>query len=82
MGESVCEGVISLYVVAVHASVPSLTCSLRLTAGQAEVELKDFSPYYRKQFSIARFSQVEDDLQQHKEKTTQLLKQRVRINVN
>lgn len=79
---SVCEGFISLYVAAVHASVASLTRSLRLTAGQAEAELKDFSPYYRKQFSIARFSQVEDDLQQHKEKITQLLKQRVRINVN
>ncbi|XP_027145723.1 protein Niban 1a [Larimichthys crocea] len=44
--------------------------------GQAEAELKDFSPYYRKQFSVARFSQVEDDLEQHKEKITQLLQQR------
>ncbi|KAM3620133.1 uncharacterized protein V6R79_018690 [Siganus canaliculatus] len=44
--------------------------------GQAEAELKAFSPYYRKQFSVARFSQVEDDLEQHKEKITQLLKQR------
>uniref|UniRef100_A0A8P4G0Z8 Niban apoptosis regulator 1a n=1 Tax=Dicentrarchus labrax TaxID=13489 RepID=A0A8P4G0Z8_DICLA len=45
--------------------------------GQAEAELKAFSPYYRKQFSVARFSQVEDDLEQNKEKITQLLKQRV-----
>ncbi|XP_041648210.1 protein Niban 1a [Cheilinus undulatus] len=44
--------------------------------GQAEAELKEFSPYYRKQFSVARFSQVEDDLEQNKEKSTQLLKQR------
>ncbi|XP_044056675.1 protein Niban 1a isoform X2 [Siniperca chuatsi] len=44
--------------------------------GQAEAELKEFSPYYRKQFSVARFSQVEDDLEQHKEKITQLLQQR------
>ncbi|XP_040895978.1 protein Niban 1a [Toxotes jaculatrix] len=44
--------------------------------GQAEAQLKAFSPYYRKQFSVARFSQVEDDLEQHKEKITQLLKQR------
>uniref|UniRef100_UPI0037E8EEA8 protein Niban 1-like n=1 Tax=Semicossyphus pulcher TaxID=241346 RepID=UPI0037E8EEA8 len=44
--------------------------------GQAEAELKEFSPYYRKQFSLARFSQVEDDLEQHKEKITQLLKDR------
>ncbi|XP_029905283.1 protein Niban 1a [Myripristis murdjan] len=44
--------------------------------GQAEAELKQFSPYYRKQFSVAHFSQVEDDLEQQKEKITQLLKQR------
>ncbi|KAM3875835.1 protein Niban 1a [Diretmus argenteus] len=44
--------------------------------GQAEAELKEFSPYYRKQFSVAHFSQVEDELEQHKEKITQLLKQR------
>ncbi|XP_076582897.1 protein Niban 1-like [Chaetodon auriga] len=44
--------------------------------GQAEAELKEFSPYYRKQFSVAHFSQVEDDLEQHKEKITQLLRQR------
>ncbi|XP_071342673.1 protein Niban 1a [Trachinotus anak] len=44
--------------------------------GQAEAELKEFSPCYRKQFSVARFSQVEDDLEQHKEKMTQLLRQR------
>ncbi|KAM9358278.1 protein Niban 1-like [Symphorus nematophorus] len=44
--------------------------------GEAEAALKEFSPYYRKQFSVARFSQVEDDLEQHKEKITQLLKHR------
>nr|XP_040039517.1 protein Niban 1a [Gasterosteus aculeatus aculeatus] len=44
--------------------------------GRAEAELREFSPYYRKQFSLARFSKVEDDLEQHKEKITQLLKQR------
>ncbi|XP_023119189.3 protein Niban 1a isoform X2 [Amphiprion ocellaris] len=44
--------------------------------GQAEAELKEFSPYYRKQFSVAWFSQVEDDLEQHKQKITHLLKQR------
>ncbi|XP_020510595.3 protein Niban 1a [Labrus bergylta] len=44
--------------------------------GQAEAELKAFSPYYRKQFSVARFSQVEDDLEQQKEQTRQLLKHR------
>ncbi|XP_034003200.1 protein Niban 1a isoform X1 [Trematomus bernacchii] len=44
--------------------------------GQAETTLKEFSPYYRKQFSVARFSQVEDDLEQRKEKIMQLLKQK------
>ncbi|XP_074523501.1 protein Niban 1-like isoform X2 [Halichoeres trimaculatus] len=44
--------------------------------GQAQAELKEFSPYYRKQFSVARFSQVEDDLEPQKEKMTQLLKHR------
>uniref|UniRef100_A0AAX7T679 Niban 1/2/3 domain-containing protein n=1 Tax=Astatotilapia calliptera TaxID=8154 RepID=A0AAX7T679_ASTCA len=37
---------------------------------------REFSPYYRKQFSVAQFSQVEDDVEQHKQKITQLLKQR------
>ncbi|XP_030584250.1 protein Niban 1a [Archocentrus centrarchus] len=44
--------------------------------GQAEAVLKEFSLYYRKQFSVAWFSQVEDDLGQQKQKITQLLKQR------
>lgn len=57
--------------------VPNLSLCLS-AADQAEAELKDFSPYYRRQFSVAHFSQVEDDLEQHKEKITQLLKQRVR----
>uniref|UniRef100_A0A3Q3R6K3 Niban 1/2/3 domain-containing protein n=1 Tax=Monopterus albus TaxID=43700 RepID=A0A3Q3R6K3_MONAL len=47
---------------------------LCVCAGQAEAELRDFSPYYRKQVSVARCSQVEDELEQHKEKITQLLK--------
>uniref|UniRef100_A0A8C2XD13 Niban apoptosis regulator 1a n=1 Tax=Cyclopterus lumpus TaxID=8103 RepID=A0A8C2XD13_CYCLU len=54
----------------------SSSSSLCVPAGQAEAELKEFSPYYTKQFSLARFSEVEDDLEQHKEKITQLLKQR------
>ena len=59
-----------------------LSSPLCICAGQAEAELKDFSPYYRKQFSVARFAEVEDDLEQHKEKITQLLQQRVRLNVS
>ncbi|XP_014896718.1 protein Niban 1a [Poecilia latipinna] len=44
--------------------------------GQAEAELSDFAPYYRKQFSVARFAQVEDELQQNKQQITQLLEQK------
>ncbi|CAL8306654.1 unnamed protein product [Lota lota] len=43
---------------------------------QVESELKAFSPYYRKQYSVTHFSRVEDELEQNKQKTTQLLKQR------
>ncbi|XP_068176338.1 protein Niban 1a [Antennarius striatus] len=42
---------------------------------EAEVELKNFSPYFRKQFAVAHFCQVEEDLENHEEKKTQLLKQ-------
>uniref|UniRef100_A0A8D3AY53 Niban apoptosis regulator 1a n=2 Tax=Scophthalmus maximus TaxID=52904 RepID=A0A8D3AY53_SCOMX len=44
--------------------------------GQAEAELQEFRPYYRKQFSVARLSEVEDDLQQQQQKITQLLRHR------
>ncbi|TNM87748.1 hypothetical protein fugu_005969 [Takifugu bimaculatus] len=44
--------------------------------GQVQAELKDFSPYYRRQFSVARFLQVEDDLEQREQKITQLLLQK------
>ncbi|XP_077439268.1 protein Niban 1a isoform X2 [Vanacampus margaritifer] len=43
---------------------------------QAEAKLEEFSPYYRKQFSVAWFSQLEDELEQQKENITHLLKQR------
>lgn len=55
------------------------TCPVCRPAGEAEAELKAFSPYYKKQYSTACFCQFEDDLEQHKEKMTQLLKQRVRV---
>uniref|UniRef100_M3ZTD0 Niban apoptosis regulator 1a n=1 Tax=Xiphophorus maculatus TaxID=8083 RepID=M3ZTD0_XIPMA len=44
--------------------------------GQAQAELNDFAPYYRKQFSVARFAQVEDELEQNQQQITQLLKQK------
>ncbi|CAL8349764.1 unnamed protein product [Gadus morhua 'NCC'] len=44
--------------------------------GQAESELKAFSPFYRNQYSVTHFSRVEDELEQQKQKATQLLKQR------
>lgn len=52
-------------------------CVLCVMTDQVEAELREFSPYYRKQFSVAWFNKVEDDLEQNKQKTTQLLKQRV-----
>ncbi|KAM3850480.1 protein Niban 1-like [Diretmus argenteus] len=61
------------YLADIFECMNALNASLQ---GQAEAELKEFSPYYRKQFSVAHFSQVEDELEQHKEKITQLLKQR------
>ncbi|XP_027867659.1 protein Niban 1a [Xiphophorus couchianus] len=44
--------------------------------GQAQAELNDFAPYYRKQFLVARFAQVEDELEQNQQQITQLLKQK------
>lgn len=46
-------------------------------ADKAEAELQNFSPYYRGQYSAARFAQVEEDLEPRKEKITQLLQQKV-----
>lgn len=53
------------------------SCPICLAAGQAEAELKDFSPYFKGQYSAARFAQVEEDLEPNKEKIRQLLKQKV-----
>ncbi|MBN3302326.1 NIBAN protein, partial [Amia calva] len=44
--------------------------------GRAEAELKNFSPHYRRQYSVAFFSQLHDEVEQHKTAQTQLLKQR------
>ncbi|XP_043984330.1 protein Niban 1a isoform X2 [Gambusia affinis] len=44
--------------------------------GQAQAELNDFAPYYRKQYSVARFGQVEDELEQNQQQITQLLRQK------
>ncbi|XP_061749248.1 protein Niban 1-like isoform X3 [Nerophis ophidion] len=43
---------------------------------QAKAELKEFSPYYRKQFSVEWFSQLQYELQQQKEEMVHLLQQR------
>uniref|UniRef100_A0A673X1T4 Niban apoptosis regulator 1b n=1 Tax=Salmo trutta TaxID=8032 RepID=A0A673X1T4_SALTR len=45
-------------------------------AGRAEAELKNFSPHYRQQYFVAFFSQLQEEVEQHKETHTQLLKQR------
>ncbi|KAJ7986250.1 hypothetical protein DPEC_G00338000 [Dallia pectoralis] len=42
----------------------------------AEATLKEFSPHYRRQHPVAFFSHVCDELEQQKEKKTQLLKQK------
>uniref|UniRef100_A0A673VZB7 Niban apoptosis regulator 1a n=1 Tax=Salmo trutta TaxID=8032 RepID=A0A673VZB7_SALTR len=39
-------------------------------------ELKEFGPHYRTQYSVVFFSQIQDELEQPKEKIKQLLKQR------
>ncbi|XP_038859238.1 protein Niban 1-like [Salvelinus namaycush] len=45
-------------------------------SGRAEAELKNFSPHYRQQYFVAFFSQLQEEVEQHKETHTQLLKQR------
>uniref|UniRef100_A0A8C7IN15 Niban apoptosis regulator 1b n=1 Tax=Oncorhynchus kisutch TaxID=8019 RepID=A0A8C7IN15_ONCKI len=47
-----------------------------LIGGRAESELKNFSPHYRQQYFVAFFSQLQEEVEQHKETHTQLLKQR------
>ncbi|NP_001138263.1 protein Niban 1a [Danio rerio] len=43
---------------------------------QVDEKLKDFTPIYRKQYSVAYCSQIKDELEQRKEEHTQFLKQR------
>ncbi|KAK7879671.1 hypothetical protein WMY93_033607 [Mugilogobius chulae] len=43
---------------------------------EAEAELRRFAPFYRKQFCVARFNEVQSEQQQ--EQTLQLLRQKVR----
>ncbi|XP_067086696.1 protein Niban 1a [Osmerus mordax] len=44
--------------------------------GRAEADLQEFSPHYRRQYSVASFSKVQEELQQGKTKITHLLLQR------
>ncbi|XP_035390306.1 protein Niban 1 isoform X2 [Electrophorus electricus] len=44
--------------------------------GRTEAELKNFSPHYRSQYSVAFFSQVQDEVEQQQTGQTQLLKQK------
>nr|XP_023662194.1 protein Niban-like isoform X1 [Paramormyrops kingsleyae] len=44
--------------------------------GQTEAKLKNFSPHYRRQYLVTFFSQVQDEVEQHKTGQPQLLKQR------
>ncbi|XP_029105882.1 protein Niban-like isoform X1 [Scleropages formosus] len=45
--------------------------------GRTEAELKNFSPHYRRQYLVAFFSQLQDEVEQHKTSQPQLLKRRV-----
>ncbi|XP_036421218.1 protein Niban 1 [Colossoma macropomum] len=44
--------------------------------GRAEAELKNFSPHYKRQYCVAFFSQLQDEVEQHRTGQTQLLKQK------
>ncbi|XP_041125678.1 protein Niban 1-like [Polyodon spathula] len=44
--------------------------------GRAEAELKNFSPHYRRQYAVAFFRQLRDEVEQHRTVQTQLLKHR------
>ncbi|XP_051952020.1 protein Niban 1-like isoform X2 [Xyrauchen texanus] len=44
--------------------------------GQVDVKFQEFAPIYKKQYSLAFLSQIQDELEQRKEDHTQLLKQR------
>ncbi|KAK1165311.1 protein Niban 1-like isoform X1 [Acipenser oxyrinchus oxyrinchus] len=44
--------------------------------GRAEAELKNFSPHYRRQYAVAFFRQLHDEVEQHRTVETHLLKHR------
>ncbi|KAK1164016.1 protein Niban 1-like isoform X1 [Acipenser oxyrinchus oxyrinchus] len=44
--------------------------------GRAEAELKNFSPHYRRQYAVAFFRQLHDEVEQQRTVQTQLLKHR------
>ncbi|KAL0967008.1 hypothetical protein UPYG_G00303340 [Umbra pygmaea] len=44
--------------------------------GRAEAELNNFSPHYRRQYSLSFCSELQSDVEQHKDGSTQLLKQK------
>ncbi|KAI1882920.1 hypothetical protein AGOR_G00239860 [Albula goreensis] len=44
--------------------------------GRTEAELKNFSPHYRRQYAVAYFCQLQEEVEQHRTGQTQLLKQR------
>ncbi|XP_017581182.2 protein Niban 1 [Pygocentrus nattereri] len=44
--------------------------------GRTEAELKNFSPHYKRQYCVAFFSQLQDEVEQHRTGQTQLLKQK------
>ncbi|KPP76432.1 protein Niban-like [Scleropages formosus] len=48
---------------------------------QADEELRNFSPHYKRQYSVAFFSQLYDEVEQHNASQTQLLQQRDHLKI-
>ncbi|RXM28361.1 Protein Niban [Acipenser ruthenus] len=57
-------------------TIGELTGLVSLLLGRAEAELKNFSPHYRRQYAVAFFRQLHDEVEQHRTVQTQLLKHR------
>lgn len=51
-----------------------------MSAGRTEAELNNFSPHYKRQYCVAFFSQLQDEVEQQQTVHPQLLKQKVLFN--
>lgn len=48
-----------------------------MSPGKTEAAVKNFSPYYRRQYSVAFCNHVRSEVEQHRDVTSQLLKTKV-----